>query len=406
VTEVSPKDTFEEVTMEGFGIVRRVTTVCAVLMILFGASVLRAEDILRFAVFSDSRSDGRPTDTCTQVDFGVGKSLAPVVESVLKKHAESPIRLILFPGDMIRGLYPYCGTTVAESNRSQLQYWRRIMAPLMDAGVEIRVTTGNHEAIASDPNIPGIKCSKHTWPYRPSLDNYRVLKEVLKDMMGPDTVPGSDLGFTYSFDEGDVHFVMLDAYTPYRRDAFSEKIILWLEEDLKTAKEAGKRIFVASHPPAFPGGGHMWEGLPFYDPGYLCENRSGIDMRKERDRFWKILQRFGVIAYFCGHEHNIQVQQVRGVWHVVSGGVTPDLYPLNGSEKDHRRNTLLYDGKFQNPEATEIWPWNDGKESYWGWCLVTVRPESVEMEVFGTPKHPLSGNDFGFLKKFTLWKRK
>jgi hypothetical protein len=93
-------------------------------------------------------------------------------------------------------------------------------------------------------------------------------------------------------------------------------------------KQRNKKIFVPH--PLVSGGGHMWDSLPFYDPKYDCDgydSRFGIDHRTERDRFWNILKKNGVIAYFCGHEHNIQVQQVEGVWHVVSGGLTPKLSP-------------------------------------------------------------------------------
>jgi hypothetical protein len=391
--------------MGKFRIMLRVVAACTFIGFCLSSSVLGAEDAVRFAVFSDSRSAGRPTANCAELNFGVGKVLERLVQSVLDLHKKRPIQVILFLGDMIRGVSPNCGTTVARSNRTQLQHWRSIMIPLTEAGMKIRVTAGNHEVTVAGPNVPAFKCSPHSWPYRPSLKNLRVFKDVLHDMLGSDTIPGSDLGFTYSFDEGNVHFVVLDAYTRYRRNAFSDEILGWLEDDLRKAGRSGKRLFVASHPPAFPGGGHMWDSLPFYDPLYKCDNRSGMDRRKERDRFWKILKRHHVIAYFCGHEHNIQVQRVRGVWHVVSGGVTPRLYPLNGSDEDRSRNTILYDGKFQNPEASVIWPWNGSRKAYWGWCLVTVRPESIEMEVFGTPVPPRRARDFESLKRFVLWER-
>ena len=151
----------------------------------------------------------------------------------------------------------------------------------------------------------------------------------------------------------------------------------------------------------------MWDSLPFYDPKYDCDGydgRFGIDHRTERDRFWNILKKNGVIAYFCGHEHNIQVQQVEGVWHVVSGGLTPKLYPLNGVKNDERRNTILYDGEFQNQRASVNWPWNDGQKSYAGWCLVNVQSDKVTMEVFGSENPPKNKSELTSLKVFELWK--
>jgi hypothetical protein len=79
-----------------------------------------------------------------------------------------------------------------------------------------------------------------------------------------------------------------------------------------------------------------------------------------------ILKQFGVVAYLCGHEHNIQVQEVEGVWHLISGGVPPKLYPLYGALDDKLLNNQLYDGAFQNPGASQIWPRNDKKQKFLG----------------------------------------
>jgi hypothetical protein len=112
------------------------------------------------------------------------------------------------------------------------------------------------------------------------------------------------------------------------------------------------------------------------------------------------------VAYFCGHEHNIQVQKVEGVWHVVSGGLTRHLYPLNGAPDDGLRNRLLYGGYLQNPRASLIWPWNDGKRSYWGWCLVVVGEREIKMTVFGTSNEgEMLRGRFKKLKSFVLWRK-
>jgi hypothetical protein len=187
-----------------------------------------------------------------------------------------------------------------------------------------------------------------------------------------------------------------------QNNSFSEETLKWLESDLAQARRAGLRLFVASHPPAFPGGGHMWNSLSFFDPSYTCDDYSGIDRRKERDRFWNILKKHDVVAYFCGHEHNIQIQNVEGCWHVVSAGLTERLYPLNGSSTDTQRNRILYDGAWQNPRASTIWPWKDGPKTVWGWCLVTVEGPKITLDVFGSSHKPESANDFKKLKTFVL----
>jgi len=286
----------------------------------------------------------------------------------------------------------------------QLAAWRETVKPLLDANITVRVLPGNHEMAAAEP-AEMKHCGMYNRPYKSGPDVVAVFKEALGDMLETSgRAPLSDLGLTYSFDQEGCHFAVLTAYTLTENNSFSHETLLWLNDDLKQARERGQKLFVASHPPAFPGGGHMWDSLPFYDPTYTCDNYSGIDRRLERDRFWNILKKHGVIAYFCGHEHNIQIQNVEGVWHVVAGGLTPKLYELNGSPKDKKRNTILYDGKFQNPRASVNWPWSEPDQpALWGWCLVSVEPKKVTMRVFGANAVPRNGTDLKELKSFVLW---
>jgi hypothetical protein len=308
-----------------------------------------------------------------------------------------------------------------------LRKWLETMDPLTKEGVKLRVTVGNHEATEG-----GAKCGVSSYEYRPNLELFRVFKETLKGMTG-DNGPPSDMGVTYSFDHKDCHFAVLSAYTMNLQNAFSAETLAWLDEDLQNAKAAGKRLFVASHPPAFPGSSHMFDSLPYLDCTYRCENYHGIDRRLERDRFWNTLKKYGVIAYFCGHEHNIQVQKVDGVWHVVSGALTEKLAALNGTPGSKHPNRVLYDAEFycprpknpenewldramcahlggdgaaRNPRGKEHWPEEDDRSKYWGWCLVTVNKERVKLEIFGTKEKP--GEDsycFDLLKDFVLWEK-
>jgi hypothetical protein len=306
---------------------------------------------------------------------------------------------------MIHGVLKRDAPSVAECNRVSLHHWREVVSPLLKAGMIMRVTVGNHETVVADASKPRVRCGDHLSPYFTEMENFKIFREVLGDMIDGTPGPESDLGLTYSFDMGGCHFAVLAAYTMFYHGAFSNETIDWLDWDLGNAREAGLKTFVVSHPPAFPGGGHMWDSLPFFNPTYNCDNydgRFGIDRRTERDRFWNILKKHGVVAYFCGHEHNIQIQEVEGVWHVVSGGLTPRLYPLNGSKADKQKNTILYDGAFQNPRASVIWPWNEGQQSYWGWCLVTVEGEKVTLDVIGSAQIPTKRTDLKLLKSFVI----
>ena len=359
------------------------------------------DQIFRFAVFSDTRGQLK-TDKCIDDNFGVAHTLEPVIKSLLAKNVSDPIRLVLFPGDMVSGGAKRDAASVAECNKIQLLHWRETVKPILDAGIKFAVTVGNHEVVERDYTAPQQRCSEHSGAYTPALENFKIFRGVLGDMLPGHDGPESDLGLTYSFDMGGCHFVVLASYTMSQNNSFSDETMKWLARDLSEAKSKKMITFVASHPPAFPGGGHMWNALPFFDPDYTCNNMKGIDRRKERDLFWNLLKKNNVVAYFCGHEHNTQVQEVEGVWQVVSAGLTSRLSPLNGSPWDKQRNTILYEGKFQNPLASVNWPWDDSKKAYWGWCLVTVAGKKVTMDVFGSDILPTKESDLKLLKSFVL----
>jgi len=364
-------------------------------------------DAFRFAVLCDGR--GRvETTRCTDENSGVSSIVPVVVGDILARHGATPIPLVLFPGDMISGLLKRDAPSVAECNRIMLTHWLSVVKPLLDAGMVMRITSGDHEARILNELELSKACSKHYPPYVTSLENFQVLRDVLKDMLGEHEGPSSDLGLTYSFDMNGCHFAVLTAYTMFRHHSFSNEALRWLDRDLTKARKSGLKCFVAAHPPAFPGSRHMWDSLPFYDPSYECDDydsRYGIDRRRERDRFWSILKKHNVIAYFCGHEHNIQVQRVEGVWHVLSGGLTERLYPLNGAGPAGETNLILYEGKAQNPRASLAWPWGESRKPYWGWCLVSVEEDRVMMEVYGTDIKPTTGTELKKLKAFTLWEK-
>ncbi|MGC8605184.1 MAG: metallophosphoesterase family protein, partial [Desulfomonilaceae bacterium] len=324
---------------------QNILTLAFALVVAYSA-VVGAEEKFRFAVFSDTRGN-LITKSCLDDNAGISSILPIVRDHVLKINETEPIHLVVFPGDMVTGYFPRDADSTAECNRIQLTKWRQIMKPFLEKEIMVRVTIGNHEAEAFDPSKEDIGCGEHGQQYLPSYENFQVFKDALGDMLGEGNGPESDLGLTYSFDLDGCHFVVLTSYTMYENNSFSNETINWLDKDLEIAKDKGYKLFVTSHPPAFPGGGHTWDSLPFFDPTYACSDYSGIDRRKDRDRFWNILKKHKVIAYFCGHEHNTQIQLVEGCWQVTIGGLTSELYKFNGVEDDTQRNLILYEGHFQ-----------------------------------------------------------
>lgn len=386
-------------------------SVFAILIIsLASGSLCFAAESFRFAFVCDSRSSMH-SERCTDLNSGVSPVLGVMVKDILRRNGQKPIGLFLFPGDMIGGYLRRDAASVSECNRIQLNRWVETIQPLRDAGMMVRVTAGNHEVGSIAEHKPAQRCGRHNWPYTPVKENFQVFRAVLGGMLPKEPDLCRDEGLTYSFDAGGCHFVMLNSYTMSQENGFSPETMCWLEEDLAKASERGVPIFVVSHPPAFPGGGHLWNSLPFYDPSYNCDGYTGIDRRNERDDFWNLLKKYKVAAYLCGHEHNTQVQEVEGVWHVIAGGVTPEVYPLNGAPDDKKkRNRILYDGEFQNPRASVIWPWDNGPKSYWAWCLFTVSAGRITLDLYGTDRNPCPGvsdkpceeHPMEHLKKFVL----
>lgn len=102
----------------------------------------------------------------------------------------------------------------------------------------------------------------------------------------PTNGPSGYIGWTYSFDFENSHFVVLDSDRS-QWHLINQTQRAWLEQDLAaTAKE---NIFVFFHEPAFPVSKKIGNSLD--------ANPS------DRDALWEILDGHNVTAVFSGHEH-------------------------------------------------------------------------------------------------------
>jgi len=117
---------------------------------------------------------------------------------------------------------------------------------------------------------------------------------------------------TYSFDHGNVHFVMLNEYWNGKSDPGSDyatdgdivpALRDWLEADLKATDKPF--IFVFGHEPAFPQNRHTGDSLDLY-----LENR---------DAFWSLLAKYKVQAFFSGHIHYYYKETKDGVYQISDG---------------------------------------------------------------------------------------
>ncbi len=119
----------------------------------------------------------------------------------------------------------------------------------------------------------------------------------------------------YSFDYGDVHYVVLNEYYDGVSDSGADGDVVdalydWLIDDLEMNDKP--IIVVFGHEPAYP--------QPDEESGRIRHENDSLNAHPEnRDRFWNALVDYGVLAYICGHTHNYSIICVDGVWQIDSG---------------------------------------------------------------------------------------
>ncbi len=163
---------------------------------------------------------------------------------------------------------------------------------------------------------------------------------------------------TYSWDQGNAHFVVLNPYwdggTAPGSDAgrgedgdVGPALLAWLERDL--AANTKPFVFVFGHEPAFPRYRHVGDSLDRHP--------------ENRDAFWRLLARHGVQAYFCGHVHSYFKEQRDGVWQICDGHA--------GRVKGGDR---IYLDVQVGPAEAEVRTWIGSRDNWTDWKLLdTIR---------------------------------
>lgn len=152
------------------------------------------------------------------------------------------------------------------------------------------------------------------------LEDMAILKMPMYPVMGNHDARGKGWDVTkemifqnkstyYSFDEGDSHFIVLDAFMPEYEHSISQEQFSWLENDLKSTTKP--HIFVFVHAPLYPLGPHLGESLD-EDPTL-------------RDRLASLLVKYGVDIVFNGHEHFYASFGYSGLMQVTTGGAGANL---------------------------------------------------------------------------------
>jgi len=334
----------------------------------------------KFVAMSDTRGS----------DLGVNSSvLTKVVEHIMKNYGDS--KFLLFPGDLVDG-----SKTDPDYTVRQLLKWKEIMKPVYDSPgfiwPKIWLTVGNHEV-----------------QHRDDEANFRK--------MFPDVFmngPQDEIGLTYSFDYENVHFVFVtsdrwyygdpEVTTDDRRDWHYIKHLDWLKNDLAAARERNVRwIFIQSHEPAFPIGGHLKDALPNLGKDLKLPLDSTRQWYlNQRDEFWNILKQYKVTAYICGHEHIYGRQEVEGVYQIVSGSAGAPLYYFN-PKYGEKRDSLISGMEIKYEDAIPYFetlkyfhgPGENSQKSRefvgyraFGYSALIVSRDKVVVKSYGAPPVP------------------
>jgi cytolysin (calcineurin-like family phosphatase) len=153
--------------------------------------------------------------------------------------------------------------------------WKNIAKPILPITYEV---VGNHDRIVGNKKYSEQTKADQSW------QNYFTL---------PTTGPAGYDEFTYSFDVGNSHFVVLDTEKP-KEHKIGQDQLDWLEKDL--AANQKDNTFIFYHEPAFP---------MSYKIG------QSLDVHKNyRDALWTIIDKYNVTAVFNGHEHIFSRQSI------------------------------------------------------------------------------------------------
>lgn len=181
---------------------------------------------------------------------------------------------------------------------------------------------------------------------------------------------------SYSFDEGNSHFVVLDIYAGLRfkgaehNGRISNELYDWLARDLSKTNQ--ENIFVFAHQPVWNSTGeekwhvllNEWYELKCRDFAreYGADSLKWFDKEytqkiTPKDKFWDLLKKHKVVAYFCGHTHHYSAVNVEGVWEInlqFSGWCTEGKTKYGEVIVDKDKVELLVKGFIEKTEDFEV----------------------------------------------------
>ena len=224
-------------------------------------------------------------DCCSGIPGALHEETAASVNRVVAALQPRP-EFVCFLGDEVMGL-----TTSEETLRAQWRYWLDHEMAWLD-----RTVTPLY-------NVP----ANHT--------TYDAMSErVYADVMThlPSNGPVGQERLTYSVRRGDLLMIFVNTMSTALGEGRVETE--WLEETLRQHADARHKL-VFGHHPAWPVNGFSGE----------FQRELGHEDGK---RFWAVLRRHDVLAYFCSHMLAFDVQVHDGILQVLTAGAgTAHLMP-------------------------------------------------------------------------------
>ena len=208
-------------------------------------------------------------------------------------------KYFFFVGDMVLG---YTNEIDLET---QLTAWSAIYAasPLAGSGVKLVALPGNHEMENKAAGKLAYRAAETTF--------VRVMAPYILGSNGPkagtDGLTTDQSKLTYSFDDGDTHFVMVNT-DPVGADGSVP--LTWLTSDITAARKAGaKHVFVLGHKPAYP-----------------APPNPGDSLVSGSDALFTMLESQSVEAMLASHNHLWWAARPKGkTWQVVAGNGGSEL---------------------------------------------------------------------------------
>lgn len=217
------------------------------LIFLLFSHLAKSQTKWRFAVIGDTHVGS--SDTVAE--------MIPYMES-------DSIDCVLICGDIVEGGLACTGVQL----QAQLNDWKTIFSPLYQKGIGVYPIRGNHENDAKND----INAWNTVFSGNDAL---------------PQNGPSGENNLSYSFHHNNALFIGLDNYVNIHQVNQT-----WLDQKLDT--NTYPHVFVFGHEAAFK----------------VFHADCLDDSVNQRNTFWSSLSNAGVKAYFCGHDHFVDIARI------------------------------------------------------------------------------------------------